>query len=354
MAGSSFLEVPFSGCQLEIKAASQKFKLPEWAARTLECKFLAGSLKTRLLGSLGYAETPTSTDPEHGNLGCASSFAIPPSSGSLVEGSREDRREAQGWASSPASMTTEEEPHAESQPDDDDEQVTLAPPPGEDRTEEVELQEDTAAKKRRSRKDSDSDDSAKAFEGVQLWEAHDEPLPEVLPSEVLGWLLLRRAGLTSQQRLSVQAAAGNSLKLDSVERALRAMEEDLQHEGQGKGGREPPRRRTYWVEESGHWSLLLGESSELDDLVEGGDTLYVGERLPPQVILWHSSDSWTDPDAPSTSWWSSLDSQEGWSEDVWWNEEPDLSDLTPEEQKEVDEAFAVAEQKMRSFVLVKR
>ena len=151
----------------------------------------------------------------------------------------------------------------------------------------------------------------------------------MLPSEVLGWLLLRRAGLTSQLRLSVQAAAGNSLKLDSVERALRGMEEEfLQHEGQGKGGREPPRRRAYWVEESGHWSLLLGEPSELDDLVEGGDTLYVGTASP-QVyydtpVMWHASDGWQEQDMSPTSWWSTPEIQEGWNED--------------------------AEQKMRSFV----
>ena len=111
-------------------------------------------------------------------------------------------------------MATEEEPQAENQPADDDDQVTIGPTPGDDHQEEIELQEDTSLRNRRPRKDSD--DSAKALEDVQLWEAPDEPLPEVLPSEVMGLLLLRRAGLTSQQRLSVQAAAGNSLKLESV------------------------------------------------------------------------------------------------------------------------------------------
>ena len=89
--------------------------------------------------------------------------------------------------------------------------------------------------------------------------------------------------------------------------------------------------------------------------MEGGDTLYVGERLPPQVyydtpVMWHASDGWQEQDMSPTSWWSTPETQEGWNEDAWWNEEADLSDLTPEDQKEVDEAFAVAEQKMRSFV----
>ena len=259
-------------------------------------------------------------------------------------------------ASSPvrrASMVTEDEPQAETQAADEDDQVTIA---DESKEDEVELLEESSARKRRPRKESDSDDSAKALEDVKLWEAHDEELPEVLPSEVLGWLLLRRAGLTSQQRLSVQAAAGNSLRLDAVERALRGMEEELlQSESHGKGGREPPRRRTYWVEDSGHWSLLLGESSELDELVEGGDTLYVGERLPQQVYYeapasWQAAEAWSDFEMTPSSWWSTADGPEAWEADAWWTEEPDLTDLTPEEQKEVDEAFAVAEQKMRTFV----
>ena len=263
-------------------------------------------------------------------------------------------------ASSPArraSLATEEEPQAEVQAVDEDDQVTIGPPPDDSREDEVELQEDPPSRRARPRKESDSDDSAKALEDVRLWEAHDEQLPEVLPSEVLGWLLLRRAGLSSQQRLSVQAAAGNSLKLEAIERALRGMEAELlQNEGHGKGGREPPRRRTYWVEESGHWSLLLGEASELEDIVEAGETLYVGERLPHQAYsdpsaMWSSmTDGWQEQDSPQSSWWSASESQDTWPEDVWWYEEPDFTDLTPDEQKEVDEAFAVAEQKMRNFV----
>ena len=42
---------------------------------------------------------------------------------------------------------------------------------------------------------------------------------QVLPDEVLCWLLLRRANLSAQSRLSVQASVANSLKFDAVERA---------------------------------------------------------------------------------------------------------------------------------------
>ena len=40
-------------------------------------------------------------------------------------------------------------------------------------------------------------------------------------------MLLRRANLPTQARLSVQAAAGNSLHFKGIERALRAMEDEL-------------------------------------------------------------------------------------------------------------------------------
>ena len=80
---------------------------------------------------------------------------------------------------------------------------------------------------RRKRKDSDSDDSEKALADLELWSHYEEKLEEVLPSELLGWLFLRRAGLSAQARLSVQAASGNSLRLDRVGMALRGMEDEL-------------------------------------------------------------------------------------------------------------------------------
>ena len=62
----------------------------------------------------------------------------------------------------------------------------------------------------------------KALEDLYMWQEQEESLPEVLPPEVLGWLLLRRSNITHQERLSVQAAAGNSLRIDDIEKALRS------------------------------------------------------------------------------------------------------------------------------------
>ena len=40
------------------------------------------------------------------------------------------------------------------------------------------------------------------------------------------------------------------------------------------------RRRTYWIEEAGEWSMLV-DNAELEESVESSDVIYVGTRLPP-------------------------------------------------------------------------
>ena len=59
------------------------------------------------------------------------------------------------------------------------------------------------------------------------WEKFQLQEIDVLPKEVLGWLLLRRADLPSHARLSVLAATNNKLDLDLVEQAMRDQEEEL-------------------------------------------------------------------------------------------------------------------------------
>ena len=94
-----------------------------------------------------------------------------------------------------------------------------------------------------------------------MWQEQEESLPEVLPPEVLGWLLLRRSNITHQERLSVQAAAGNSLRIDDIEKALRSMEDELVHSDQQRmGPRRDVRRRS--MEEDGQWSLMLGDPAD--------------------------------------------------------------------------------------------
>ena len=131
------------------------------------------------------------------------------------------------------------------------------------------------------------------------WDELEVEDVQVLPDEVLGWLLLRRANLSSSSRLSVQASVQNSLSFRAIERALRDQEEELLH----VDAHRPPqqqRRRTYWVEEEGAWGLLMTPDDAMEEL--SGEVHWVGDRLPaevyPQAAEEHLNDevywSWDD------------------------------------------------------------
>ena len=92
-------------------------------------------------------------------------------------------------------------------------------------------------------------------------------LQEVLPPEVLGWLLLRRANLPTSARLSIQAAAGNSLLFTDIERAMRAMEDELMVHDDSRRQPQHQKPRSFWVEEDGDWSLLLTPEEDLQDVI---------------------------------------------------------------------------------------
>ncbi|CAE7247762.1 unnamed protein product [Symbiodinium sp. CCMP2592] len=195
----------------------------------------------------------------------------------------------------------------------------------------------------RKDKDSDSDTSQHALQDLKLWESYNEVLEEALPSELLGWLLLRRAGLSNSARLNIQAAAGNSLRLDSIEAAMRAMEDELlgqevHHRGHGGG----PRRRTFWVEDQGHWSMLLMDEEDMTEILETTEVHYYGED--------HS----LDEDQSAEDYWApEFDEGTTWWGDAEWQDDPS-SQLSPEELKEVEEAYAMADGKLRNFVQAKQ
>ena len=253
-----------------------------------------------------------------------------------------------------ASRETQEEPHGE---DDADEGETVAPP--EDDRDDLLADEDrgnASPSWRRSRRknrdaDTDSDDSTRALADIALWERYDETLPDVLPSELLGWLLLRRAGLSHQASLAVQSAASGSLRLDDIEKALRAMEDEIlgqELRPRGLGGKGHGRHRTYWVEEGGEWSMWLGENGDLDELFDSGGIHYVGKKLPPQVhpepyVAPDYDEEWT---YYGSGWDSYPDEWSGWGYDSsWW-----YDDLSPDQQQELEEAYAAVDQKARTFV----
>ena len=109
-------------------------------------------------------------------------------------------------------------------------------------------------KGRGSRGHEDSDtDTEDILAGIKVWDDLDTGLPEVLPTELVGWLMLRRCALSSQQRLNILSSVGNSLKAEDIERGLRGAEEELrlhdreQHpKGGGKKG-----RPVFWMEHGG-------------------------------------------------------------------------------------------------------
>ena len=159
----------------------------------------------------------------------------PPSSPSSPSSSR---KKASSQASPPrrASEATQEKPQAEDAPrpagEAADREVPAFDPqiPG-----EAGWKRRAGGKLRADDDDEDSDDSAAALKDLQVWDKYEHGLEEVLPSEVLGWLLLRRANLPSAARLSIQAASGNSLHLQDIERAMRSMEDELMIHDESRG-----------------------------------------------------------------------------------------------------------------------
>lgn len=195
------------------------------------------------------------------------------------------------------------------------------------------------------------------------WEQFDYGDVQILPSEILGWLLLRRSGLPAAARLSVLSAISNQLDLDTVERAMRDQEEELllaeQHRSRDHGSR---RQRSFWVEQDHQWGLV-NPSEDLDD-VDESMIMWVGDRLPPELQpSWDETPSetaWTTwtPDGQELSWqWHDDDfyaqdsSGAFWS----WTETKDWLDLeeclavTPADSEELLHAYATFNDRIRTF-----
>ena len=225
-----------------------------------------------------------------------------------------------------------------------------------------------SSKSRRFRRqESDSEDSEHALQDLQMWDAYEEIMEDVLPSEVLGWLLLRRAGLSTAARLAVQASAGNSLRFEDVEHAMRGMEEELTQDEQRRQALHQRPRRTFWMEENGEWATVLADEDEIGEMLEHTEIFHVGAKLPSQVYesssgmddgsYQDSSGFWHQETDGSWSWWMDGGDGEFYHHDdhgIYWSwtayESSFMAELPDEQQKEVAEAFAAAEAKQRSFV----
>ena len=224
----------------------------------------------------------------------------------------------------------------------------------------------------RLRPDSSSSSEVGEDAAFQEWEALDRGLPEVLPTELVGWLMLRRCGLSAAQRLNVLASIGNSLRAEDVERGLRGAEEDLRlHERENdhrKGGPKGGRGRSnFWVEQDGEWGLVVNPGGDFEEAVEEGAVTWVGSDIAGVYGLQASSKPsageeddegfWNQEPDGSYSWWSLAMDGEFYHTDAggafWaWSEydpESVFWQASPEQEKELAEAFAAYEGKLRNF-----
>ena len=191
------------------------------------------------------------------------------------------------------------------------------------------------------------------------WQDIESSLPDVFPEEVLGWLLLKRSGLSSASRLSIQAASGNSLRFSDIERAMRQQEEELMQQERNRNGGQPRTQRTYWVEEEEHWGILLAAPEEYDP----SDEYQVHWLDTDNVLAMTQADSWDAADQQDTVYDGGL--EWAWFSDEWhamtehgwvaysdmkpWLDLDDISVQDAGQAKELQDLYAAFESKVRTF-----
>ena len=270
---------------------------------------------------------------------------------------------------SEATQATQEEPQAEAEipqpPDPETDSLLLEEDDGEmDPGADPRSSWRTRRKKVRADDDDDSDDSAAALADLEVWDRYEEGLEEVLPGEVSGWLLLRRANLPTSARLSIQAAAGNSLLFTDIERAMRSMEDELMiHDDSRRAA--PARRRSFWVEDEGEWSLIMAPEDEMQEIMAANEVHYVGARLPPEVYYQEpdpfnfpeDQGFWHHDEEGGYTYWELAEDGEYYTQDMtglfwaWseWEEQVHLASAPSEPSKPSEETFSVTDPKSRSF-----
>ena len=101
----------------------------------------------------------------------------------------------------------------------DDDRGLYQPVPGDEPADEEPAREWTDEEwrqwKKQQQKEWYGDDSSSGED--HPWDELEVEDIQVLPDEVLGWLLLRRANLSSSSRLAVQSSVNNSLKFQDLE-----------------------------------------------------------------------------------------------------------------------------------------
>ena len=200
-------------------------------------------------------------------------------------------------------------------------------------------------------------------------EQFDHSNEQILPEEILGWLLLRRSGLPAHARLSVLSAVNNQLDVSTMERAMRDQEEELLMAESHRGFHPSSRpRRSFWIEQDAQWGLLAEQ--HLEEEISETDICWVGDRLPQEVYATDTGNSKHDgawstwmPDGTELQWeWMEDDfysqDQQGcfwsWTETKpWMGLEHALaaagSAEVSQEAQQLQEAYAQFQERYRSF-----
>lgn len=182
---------------------------------------------------------------------------------------------------------------------------------------------------------------------------------EILPQEILGWLLLRRSGLPASARLSVLSSIGNKLDLATMERAMRDQEEELLlAEAQRNRGLDRP-KRSFWIEQENNWGLL---ADDVQDELEDTSVFWVGDRLPHDVYPpdhdFETAWSTWMPDGHEMHWeWYDDDfyacDSEGvywsWSDTKTWLDMEEYIEANPSESQQTHEVYAAFNDRLRTF-----
>ncbi len=196
------------------------------------------------------------------------------------------------------------------------------------------------------------------------WDQQANVLPEVLPEEILGWLLLRRSGLPSSAKLAIHAATSNSMKFSDIERAMRRQEDELLHQERNKpSGNHQRSGRTFWVEQNDEWGLVLADMDESESLAD-------------EQIKWVSADTFatllpglTQDDSnvsdPGMTMMTDGTYDWSWHDDEWfahtpdglvafsemkpWLDIEDVNWVDPTAGREIQDLYANFDQKLRTF-----
>ncbi len=208
---------------------------------------------------------------------------------------------------------------------------------------------------------TDDDDDQDDIPDHMAWADLEAEETEILPSEILGWILLRRAGLSTASRLSVQAATHNSLKFEVVEKALRDQQEELllaEHQHLRNAGSS---KRSYWVEDSDSWGLVMDNIIE-EEAVNDDQIHWMSSNQQPVV-----NQAFTAEAEEEDTWFDGVYEWAYWSQDGEWHTMLDdgsyvaYTEMKPwmdideiayhdgDLAKEVQEIYSTFENKVRTF-----